>query len=264
MYASGDSKNPDKKPQISLDDLYKLAIKKIRKRVNPHPSTQMKIRELLKILACEDKPLRYSHLVEQMKESPNIPEKNKAGVDGFIKRYSRFLTLDKIIEKIVIVENNTSKEAYQLAYHVKPKPLPPSVREKIRKCEDAWDYVRYEKKDIFYLYSSLLRVKWCLEAMQEYEIITSILSILSKLKIEIERLSLMVEEKHLEDLFKACDLLKELERAYLEISRTKEDCLRVNKLFEKLEEQIHKISSMNLKYPPTQSKYHLEVVDVAH
>lgn len=249
-----DNKNPDTKPRITLDDLYKLAIKKLRNRVNPQPPTLVKIRELLKILACEDKPLRYSHLLNQMKESPNLSKKNKAGMEGFLKRYLRFLSLDKIIEKTVITENNVSKEAYQLAYDVEPKPLSPSVKEKIRKCEDAWDYVRYEKKDIFYLHENLLQLKSFYDVTGNNFLPWLLQFVVLQLRINIEGLKLLVEKENLRILSRTCRDLEELRKTYLKIFRTKSKIFDIETLHKKLDEDLDEIKFMPLKYPPDKSE----------
>lgn len=244
-----DYKNSDNQ-QLTLENLYKIALQKIREYVNPQPFTSKKIKELLRILATSAVPLRYTEIVNacskqrcfmKWNNKTKKYESSREAVKKFIKRYLKLLIIAGIVEKV-----NGEEKGYRLRYSIKPLPLPAEVGKIIENKKKKFNGSARIKMKIFDLFIDLLELKGYLDVTENYNLIPSIHFIIFELRKEVENLKQFVEGSHqsIQLLGRICNTLEELRETYLKVQRTQRRDPAEDELFEKLSQLLDKLHLM--------------------
>jgi len=255
MREQSDDRNSFTKPRTTFDTLYKLALKEIRKKVNIQPSTALKIRELLKILAAADRPLRHIEITKRCMDNHYFQVRHNGGkiksreaVKSFIRRYFPLL-----IDANILIKNEGENKGYELAYQI--LSLSPSSKDDLKKDEERWNYVESRKKNLFARHMDFIEAKNYFDITGKTFLIPSILFINFELRKEVEKLKLFVQKTRGNTwiLSKLSQLLEKNGKIYIEIFKTGRRTSEIDSLSEEIEEFMDKVKYMQLESPGGES-----------
>ncbi|MGC9308027.1 MAG: hypothetical protein ACP5FL_04535 [Thermoplasmatota archaeon] len=185
---------PVNKPQVTFKELYRLTIKKIKRHIRVSPHTQIKIRELLKILAAEDELLSYTTLKKTCLEKRHFLIKNGnqqyKSPENTTKRFLSRILPCMIEEHILYKTKDGRRRGYELAYIVEPKPHNPDEG---KKGVDGNPFPQ-TLRELVNCYNRLIELKHYFDVTRNEDLIPAIQPLICVFRKELFKLKMSLKK----------------------------------------------------------------------